>query len=302
MDRPVDMEALRRFVAVARTLNFTRAAKQLGITQPALSRSVAALENDLGLSLLERTSRRVALTQDGETVLAEAQIAFEHIGRLRRIAIAPEVDVRGAMRIGATDSVATGLLPETLGRLIQRYPKIHPFVVVSPTSDLVRMVTEGDLDLALSFNAVRADLSITELGRFAFSIVVARDRRRAATTCERFIGSREVEDRTSHRFPALTLWRKTWPNAKIAVSSNSLSMQAAMIASGAVVGVLPEFMIADALAKKLLVRGSPAMNFPLLAYERRREGRNARVEVLLEALRESETPTSRPSGEFRPRG
>jgi DNA-binding transcriptional LysR family regulator len=86
----VELRELRYFIAVAEELNFTRAAARLGLAQPPLSAAIGKLERKLGVRLLERTSRRVALTPAGAVLLEQGRIAVEAVGaaveRTRRAA------------------------------------------------------------------------------------------------------------------------------------------------------------------------------------------------------------------------
>src|SRR5262245_20989677 len=110
VDSPLDIEQLRRFLAVARMRGFTAAARSLRIAQPAISRSVRALEEDVGGRLIERTSRHFALTPLGERLAEECVVLFERVDALRALVAEPEVDMRGALRVGASEPVAAALL------------------------------------------------------------------------------------------------------------------------------------------------------------------------------------------------
>jgi LysR family transcriptional regulator, benzoate and cis,cis-muconate-responsive activator of ben and cat genes len=76
----LELRELRYFIAVAEELNFTRAAMRLGLAQPPLSAAIGKLERKLGVTLLERTSRRVALTPAGAALLEQGRIAVEAVG------------------------------------------------------------------------------------------------------------------------------------------------------------------------------------------------------------------------------
>jgi DNA-binding transcriptional LysR family regulator len=90
----VEVRELRYFIAVAEELNFTRAAERLGIAQPPLSTAIGKLERKLGVTLLDRTSRRVTLTPAGATLLDQGRVAVEHVGaaveRTRRRGTRPD--------------------------------------------------------------------------------------------------------------------------------------------------------------------------------------------------------------------
>jgi DNA-binding transcriptional LysR family regulator len=124
----MDLRHLRYFVAVAEELHFTRAAERLHIGQPPLSQQIQALEAELGVALLERSKRRVALTEAGKRflvsarrVLAEAEQAAEDAQRAARGEL-------GELRIGFSSSVPfTALLP----RLLRDYRRAFPQVTLT---------------------------------------------------------------------------------------------------------------------------------------------------------------------------
>jgi DNA-binding transcriptional LysR family regulator len=276
---PLDVELLRRFHAVARAGGFTAAAKHLHIAQPAVSRSIRALEESLGRRLIERSSRRFSLTPPGEKLLAECAAVFDRVDAIRSVLADDEVDVRGALRIGAAEPVAARLLPDAIAALLTRHPDLHPFVVVGPTSELVSRVASGDLDLALTFHRARIAHAVAQrtLARFRFDIVVAAGRVDDPATNTSFLGSREVEDERERSFPALTAWRARWPGARIRASTNSLTAHIALVRAGAGVSIVPTFAVHDELRAGHLVRapGAPSFAFGLYAVTRRGPGSDA---------------------------
>ena len=98
----VEIRQLRYFVAVAEELHFGRAAERLAVVQPAVSQQVGRLERELGVRLLERSSRRVALTGDGERLLAEARSALAAVERVRTVAGELAAGRGGTLRIGTS--------------------------------------------------------------------------------------------------------------------------------------------------------------------------------------------------------
>ncbi len=112
----VELRELRYFIAVAEELNFTRAAARLGLAQPPLSAAIGKLERKLGVRLLERTSRRVALTPAGAVLLEQGRIAVEAVGaaveRTRRAGTRPS-------RLTVAVKPGTGI--DLLQKIIQRY-------------------------------------------------------------------------------------------------------------------------------------------------------------------------------------
>lgn len=127
MNNEVEVRELRYFIAVAEELNFTRAAARLGMAQPPLSAAIGKLERKLGVRLLDRTSRRVALTPAGAELLAEGRIAVERVDaaieRARRKGAEPGDRLTVAVKAGA----GTGLLHQIMRKCAEdpRFPQIH---------------------------------------------------------------------------------------------------------------------------------------------------------------------------------
>ena len=120
----MEVHQLRYFRAVARTGNFTQAAKQERVSQPSLSQHIRALEEELGGAVLERLPRGIALTPAGRTLLPEARAALRAIerGRLEvRASLALEA---GDLEIATVLSMAVGLLPRYIRVWHERHPKV----------------------------------------------------------------------------------------------------------------------------------------------------------------------------------
>jgi DNA-binding transcriptional LysR family regulator len=153
----VQLHQLAYFVAVADEGSFTRAAERATIAQPSLSQQIKALETDLGAQLLHRARGKVGLTASGETLLpiarrmlADAETARREIRELAALG-------RGRVRLGATPSLCTGLLPAVLADYRRRYPGVDLVVHESGSRDLEKALVEGSLDLALVIDASLGD-------------------------------------------------------------------------------------------------------------------------------------------------
>lgn len=143
----METRELAYFVTVAEELNFTRAAERLQIAQPALSRAIRRLERRLGVTLLERTSRNVALTPAGEVLLDEARRALEAVDaavRRTRRAGRREPRLVVAMKPGGD----AGLLPGILAAYADE-PDAIPVDVVCGIGERVTMLRDGRADVAL---------------------------------------------------------------------------------------------------------------------------------------------------------
>ncbi|GAA1886331.1 LysR substrate-binding domain-containing protein [Streptomyces durmitorensis] len=145
----MQFQQLLYFVAVAETRHFTRAAEQVHVSQPSLSQQVRALEKELGAELFSRARGNIALTDAGEAllplarrILADADTARIEVQELAQLR-------RGRIRLGATPSVCTGLLPEVLRAFHDRHPGIQLLLEEGGSHDLVRELARGALDLAV---------------------------------------------------------------------------------------------------------------------------------------------------------
>ncbi|WP_406497015.1 hydrogen peroxide-inducible genes activator [Streptomyces sp. NBC_00846] len=143
------LSQLRAFVAVAEYLHFRDAAAAIGMSQPALSGAVSALEEALGVQLIERTTRKVLLSPAGERLAVRARVVLEAVGELMEEAEAVRAPFTGVLRLGVIPTVAPYLLPTVLRLVHERYPELDLQVHEEQTSSLLEGLAAGRLDLLL---------------------------------------------------------------------------------------------------------------------------------------------------------
>jgi DNA-binding transcriptional LysR family regulator len=144
-----DLHKIHLFVTVARLGSFTRAAEHLHMTQPTVSQQIAVLEQILGTSLIERSTRSLRLTEAG-------QVLFDYGERLIALAdetvnavhVAAGIAVQ-TLKLGVGPTLATYLLPDVLSRYRSSFPTNRIRLTVRNTADLLDMLTRGDIDLGL---------------------------------------------------------------------------------------------------------------------------------------------------------
>lgn len=145
----MDLAQLRTFLAVAETGGISAAARARNLSQPAVSLQIKALEEDLGVVLLHRGKRGVALTGAGEALMGHARRALDAV-RAARAAVAELGGLRrGALSLGATDAAATRIFPAVFAAYHRRYPGIEVSVDVSATTPLLEGLRAGLFDLVL---------------------------------------------------------------------------------------------------------------------------------------------------------
>jgi DNA-binding transcriptional LysR family regulator len=135
----IDWNQLRAFLETAETGSLSAAARRLGLTQPTLSRQVAAIEQQMGVMLFERVGKSMALTSTGEELLEHVRAMGRSAEALRLAATGRSQSVGGVVSISATDVVAGHLLPPLVRQLREKEPAISVEVISSDTvSDLLR--------------------------------------------------------------------------------------------------------------------------------------------------------------------
>lgn len=143
----MDFDQLRYFLRVAERQNFTRAAAELGISQPALSRAIQRLEEELGRPVLERKTRSVSLTDAGVLLQARAQQALAILDDTR--AEITDDGQTGRIRVGAIPTIAPFFLPEILQQFSSEFPRATLIVQELTTDALLKCCTQGEVDLAI---------------------------------------------------------------------------------------------------------------------------------------------------------
>jgi DNA-binding transcriptional LysR family regulator len=145
-----ELRHLRTFLAVAEERNFTRAAEKLHIAQQAVSKAVAQLERELGVELLERTSREVRLTPAGAALLAEGPDALAAVERAFARAAEVGRGLAGTVRLGTTPALGLGVLDAATRALRDTAPDLAvAFLEVRPR-DIERVLRDRDVDLVLA--------------------------------------------------------------------------------------------------------------------------------------------------------
>jgi DNA-binding transcriptional LysR family regulator len=171
-----DFHELRSFVAVAELGSFRAAADELSISAPALSRRVDRLERVLGTRLLERTTRRVALTNVGRIFLEHARAALDELeGATLAITELAEQRV-GLVTVGCVPSAVYYFLPEVLKAFSRKYPRIRVRIIDEGANEVLASVVDGRADFGLNFiGSQTPGIDFTALYRETFVLAVRRD-------------------------------------------------------------------------------------------------------------------------------
>jgi DNA-binding transcriptional LysR family regulator len=146
----MNIDQIRAFHKVASTGSFTRAARELFITQPAVSQEIKALEASLGIKLFDRSGKNVRMTAEGEVLLSYA---------LRLLTLHEEMESlfgrsknlqHGQIKLGSTALMGTYFLPKIIGRFNRKYPGIEIDLQMGNSDQVMHLVLEGMVDLGFS--------------------------------------------------------------------------------------------------------------------------------------------------------
>jgi LysR family nitrogen assimilation transcriptional regulator len=145
----MDLRQLKCFLAVARLQHVTRAAEELGLTQPALSRSISDLEQDLNVKLFDRVGRGIVITGAGRQLVEHANHIFRTVEQARDAVVAEGNTPQGMVAIGAPPSVGNIFFSTLIERYRTLYPDVIVRVLTGMTHTLVEWLRSGAIDLGV---------------------------------------------------------------------------------------------------------------------------------------------------------
>jgi DNA-binding transcriptional LysR family regulator len=249
----LNLHHLRVFAAVAEQRGFSRAAASLRISQPAVSKAVSLLERQVGVPLIERAGRESRLTAAGDRLARRARELFG-------VETAAEEELRalrgleeGSLRVGASTTIATYLLPPILARFHEAHPAIVLRVTSANTRDITRALLERRLDIALVEGPVEHPRIVARRWQSDELVVIAPpghrlvSRRTVAVrelAAERFVvrergsGTREVAERALSKHGVR-------PPAALQLGSTEAVKQA--VAAGLGLAIVSRYTVEDQL-------------------------------------------------------
>jgi DNA-binding transcriptional LysR family regulator len=153
----VSLRQLRVFLAVAGTRNFSRAGAAVGLTQPAVSRCVRDLEQELGLRLLDRTTREVELTEAGAKLSGALERLIDELESVLQETRSAGEQHRGKVRVASAPTLSAGLMPGYLSAGAQRYPGIALVMRDQSQLQVLDSVRGGEVDFGLAIEPQQAE-------------------------------------------------------------------------------------------------------------------------------------------------
>ncbi|TSD47474.1 LysR family transcriptional regulator [Rhodococcus sp. KBS0724] len=269
----MDSRKLTHFAAVAELGNFTRAAEILHLSQSGLSASIRALENDLGCTLFERTTRSVLLTASGHLLHRHAPRILREIADAQNSLDALKDCDTGSFALGVVQTLSAVDLPAVLAQFHLHHPGINVTLIEAPSADLLAAVESADLDLAyVALDSTALPPGLVALRNYTERLLLVVGE--AHALAERStIELAELQDHSFIDFQAglgletvvAALFAESGVHRHIAFRTSEMDLVLALVRHSLGVAVVPE-PIAErsGLRQILLTPGNPAREVALI--------------------------------------
>jgi len=293
------LQELRYAVAVARERHFGRAAAACFVSQPSLSTAIRHLEDELGVTLFERTRGEIALTDIGRRVIAQAERVLDEATRVKNVAATGRDQLRGALKLGVIHTIAPYLLPDLVASLRERAREMPLDLEENMTDNLDRMLRDATIDaaiLALPFEAPGILVQPVYDEEFALAVPAkhpwAKRKSVAASelTDENLLLLSVGHCLRDQVLEACSRFTRPGDGGK---QGNSLETLRSMVASGMGITVLPATAFTPRYANPLVKRvpfTRPAPSRRVVLATRQDFYRPRAVALLTEVLRELDLP------------
>lgn len=256
----MEIHQLEYLVAVAEEAHFSRAAERVGVAQPSLSQQIKKLEQEIGQPLFDRMARGVVLTEAGRVMLEHARRVLGEIADARKHVSETAGSVGGTLVVGAIPTIAPFLLPDVLTRFSKQWPAVKLRIFEGPTSQMVRQLEDGSVDVAILSSLASHPAIFTEQITVEPLVLMLPAKHKLAKQKtvqwkdlqdERFLTLNEVHC-LSGQVAAFCEQRKVAP--PFFMEGAQLTTIAELVSSGAGVSVVPQMMEAKDTSKSRVYR------------------------------------------------
>jgi DNA-binding transcriptional LysR family regulator len=145
----MNLRQLKAFCRIVDLGSFSMAAEDMGVSQPAVTFQMQALERELGTTLLDRTPRRVLPTESGRILYEHARAILRHVDQAQRQISDLDQLLRGTLLIGASTGPGEHILPQMLGHFKAEYPEINVVLRILPTDEIISQVLANELEVGV---------------------------------------------------------------------------------------------------------------------------------------------------------
>lgn len=264
----MDLKQLRAFLTVADTGNVTRAAELLNLVQPAVSRQLRLLEEDLGSALFERRRHGMALTDAGKSLRVYARRAMLELDRARAEIGGAADCLHGLVTIGLLPSTCDLIASPLVSAVAAAHPGIRVRIAMGYAGNLQQWLENGEIDAALLYGVEREPkIHATPLLEEALWIVgppSAKLRRHKPVSLASLVGRPLILPSGPHGIRTLVDHACAVSNVELTVAAetNAMSIQKSLVLGGHGLTILPPIAFADELARKQ-VTAAPLCDPPI---------------------------------------
>ena len=152
----MNINQLRYFIELSRSRSFSKASRNLRISQPALSLQIQKLEEEFNFALIDRTMRPLKLTQEGEIFFEKSLNILQLVDDLDNLSIDLEEVVQGKLRIGIIPTLSPYLTPLFIDDIAENYPNLYLEIIELSTADIISQLTYNEIDLGILSTPVTA--------------------------------------------------------------------------------------------------------------------------------------------------
>ncbi len=254
-----DLTELSSFVAVVDALSFSRAADRLGVTGSALSKRIKALEQRLGIALLERSSHLVRMTDAGQRFVEHARRALDELQRAQGVVGGLALEPAGVLRVGVAGDIVAALLAPSVARFCVDHSAVD--LVLVPVA--VDAGWSGDHDVLITADPpASGGFVVRPIARFDWSVVASPGlaARLAASVPRDLASARVVVLREGPLSLRLVHARtRNWQDVEVVrqVVVDGVLAARVLLAAGAGIGLMPGYLVDDSIARGDLVRVLP---------------------------------------------
>lgn len=266
---------LKYFLAVAETLNVSRASERIGVVQPTISQAIKRLEDIAGVPLFIRRKNGMELTRAGQTLVSQCRDFMNSWQFLLDATRESEIQPMGHFKIGAHVSVAWYALDSILPDLLKNYPKIEISLVHGSSRELLQQLVVGKIDFGLLINPRRhQDLVIKPLCGDRFSLWYTKECRNLDVV------ALNPDTLQNERVLNLLKGKRTFSRR---IETSSYEVAAKLAAAGAAVGMLPE-RVAIPYGLEMWDRNAYVPDELCLCYQKERQ-KSVGAQRIIEAIK-----------------
>ena len=251
----MNLRAVHYLVTLADVRHFSKAAERCHVSQPTLSTQIRKLEDELGVQLVERSPRKVMLTEVGEEVVERARAMLAESDAIRAIARRSKDPHSGTVRIGIFPTLAPYFLPHVVPEIRRRFPRLTLRLFEEKTEDVLNMLQQGRLDAGLLALPIEADqLASRVLFEEPFVLAVPESHALSARKTITLEDLEEeelllLEDGHCLREQALEVCQLAGAHEKLDFHATSMETLRQMVAAGTGITLMPVMAVKPPVAQ-----------------------------------------------------